>query len=159
MLISRFAMELIFAGLTMVFGIAVCLGSMEYGISWGDSGPQPGYFPFYVGLILAGASLVNFGTALFRHRGSVPFIDREQAKRLLSFFVPVVAFVAVTVVLGLYVGTALYLCLVMWLQGGYRLLPSVAVGLGVSVAFYVVFEMWFRVPLLKGPLEPLLGIY
>ena len=47
----------------------------------------------------------------------------------------------------------------MRLQGRYPLWLSALVALGTSTAFYLVFEIWFQVPLLKGPLEALLGIY
>ena len=67
-------------------------------------------------------------------------------------------FVAVSMVLGLYVALALYLFGVMTFQGGYR------VGKAVPSAwddcdFLLVFEKWFQVPLLKGPLEALLKIH
>ena len=61
--------------------------------------------------------------------------------------------------LGLYVATALYLGAVMYVQGGYRLVTSAAVAIATSAFFYVVLETWFRVPLLKGPLEAALGIH
>jgi hypothetical protein len=32
------------------------------------------------------------------------------------------------------------------------------VSLATMVAFYLVFEIWFQVPLPKGPLESLLGL-
>ena len=85
--------------------------------------------------------------------------DREQAKRVASFFVPMLAFVVVARLLGLYVATALYLSFVMWVQGGYRLVISVASGIAAAVVFYLVLEVAFQVPLLKGPLEAALGLH
>jgi hypothetical protein len=68
-------------------------------------------------------------------------------------------FVIATVLLGLYVATALYLALTMIFQGGYRPFFAIALGLGVAVAMRLIFPIWFQVPLLTGPLEKLLGIY
>jgi len=34
----------------------------------------------------------------------------------------------------------------------------VPVSIGVSVAFFLIFEIWFSVPLPKGPLEAALGL-
>jgi hypothetical protein len=42
--------------------------------------------------------------------------------------------------------------------GKYHWLRSVLVALGVSIAFFLLFEVWFRVPLPKGPLEAVLGL-
>ena len=87
------------------------------------------------------------------------FIDGAQARRVVLFFGPMILFVLGAVWLGLYVATALYLGIVMCVQGGYRLVTAIAVAVATSVFFYVVLEMWFRVPLLKGPLEAALGIH
>jgi hypothetical protein len=48
---------------------------------------------------------------------------------------------------------------VMVFQGGYRPLFALALGLGVAVVMRLVFPMWFKVPLLTGPLEAMLGLY
>jgi hypothetical protein len=87
------------------------------------------------------------------------FFDREQALRVVAFFVPIVLFVVASLTLGIYVATALYLMLTMWLQGGYRLPISAASGVAASVFFFVVLEYFFQVPLLKGPLEAAIGLY
>jgi hypothetical protein len=44
-----------------------------------------------------------------------------------------------------------------WL-GKYPWWKVVAVSIGHSVALFLIFEVWFLVPLPKGPLERLLGI-
>jgi hypothetical protein len=68
-------------------------------------------------------------------------------------------FVVLSVFLGLYVALSLYLMGVMIFQGGYRPLKALAVGVGTAIISYVIFEVWFQVPLLKGPLEALLKIH
>jgi hypothetical protein len=42
----------------------------------------------------------------------------------------------------------------VWL-GRYSRLKSIAVGLGVNALFFMMFEVWFKVPLFKGALDPL----
>lgn len=157
-LLSRRTAEVVAALFTGAVGATVVIGSREYGTGWDSSGPEPGAFPFYVGLIIVAASLANLLRGVLA--GASPaFVDRLQARQAASFFLPIVAFVALTVTLGIYVGAALYLCGVMMLQGGYRWWTSLAVSLGVALFFFVVLERWFQVPLLKGPLEAALGIY
>ena len=154
---SRLAAEIVVAGLTALAGLATILGALDFGIGWGQGGPQPGAFPFYVGLIIVGASVGNLIQALRKCERGAIFLDGVQARRVALFFVPMILFVAGAVLLGLYVATALYLGTVMYVQGGYRLVTSVAVAIATSAFFYVVLELWFRVPLLKGPLEAALG--
>jgi putative tricarboxylic transport membrane protein len=42
-------------------------------------------------------------------------------------------------------------------QGKYNLPAALGVSLGVPIAMFLMFEIWFLVPLPKGPLEHLLG--
>lgn len=161
MTIGRFSAELAAAGLSGAVGLAAVLGSAELGASWTPSGPEPGYFPFYVGLILIAASMGNAFMA-WRNRaetGAEPLLDREQARRLAGFAVPLVIYVGAAAVLGLYVSSAIYVAYNAWHRGGYRPLVSLGLGAGFAVLLYLVFDLAFQVPLLKGPLESLLGIY
>jgi hypothetical protein len=154
-------MEVATALCTGLLGGVVCYGSFEFGTGWGDAGPEPGYFPFYVGLIIVLASAFNLIMAFARHRRdqAEAFLTLEQAQRVFSFFGPMLLFVLVSSYFGMYVGMALYLFGVMVFQGGYRLPKATAVSLITVVINYLLFEVWFQVPLLKGPLEPLLGLY
>jgi len=67
--------------------------------------------------------------------------------------------VIVSSFLGLYVGAVLYLASVMIFQGGYRPVYAIGFALAVAVAMRLIFPIWFKVPLLTGPLEALLGLY
>lgn len=159
-LLSRFTMEVATSCFTLAVGAIVTIGSLEFGTGWGDSGPQPGYFPFYVGLIVILASLGVLIQAFVVHRKrNDSFLTREQGTRILSFFVPMLAFVVLSIPLGLYVALTLYLAGVMTVQGGYRPVKAFAIGIAAALVFYVVFEIWFQVPLMKGPLEAWLGIH
>ncbi len=44
-------------------------------------------------------------------------------------------------------------------QGRYRWWASLPAGIAVSLFFFVIFEIGFKVPLLKGPVEAFFGIY
>jgi hypothetical protein len=160
-LLSRFTMEAATALFTGLLGGVVCYGSFEFGTGWGDAGPEPGYFPFYVGLITVLASSFNLFMAFARrrHDQAEAFLTLEQAQRVFSFFGPMLLFVLVSSYLGMYVGMVLYLFGVMVFQGGYRIPKAAAISLITVVINYLLFEVWFQVPLLKGPLEPLLGLY
>jgi hypothetical protein len=160
MYLSRFTMELATALFTGVLGGVVCYGSFEFGTGWGDAGPEPGYFPFYVGALIIAASAVNLAMACARHRRDLAeeFLSAEQGRRILSFFGPMFLFVLICSWLGFYVAMILYLFGVMVFQGGYRLSRAAFVSLATAVLNYLLFEIWFQVPLLKGPLEAALGL-
>jgi len=155
--ISRFAMECAASAATGAVGAAAAIGGLQSGIGWNDAGPEPGTFPFAVGLIIVAGSLGTLVQALRARDGEV-FLDAVRLRRVAAFFGPMAAFVALSLALGLYVASALYLAGVMALQGGYRLRSAVPVGLGVAALLWLVFETWFQVPLLKGPVEAWLGL-
>src|SRR5215208_5622389 len=120
-LVSRRSMEVATALVTAAVGAAVMWGAAEHDIGWGDSGPAAGYFPFRIGVLIVLGSLANLVLGFMgRRRDGAVFLTREQGKRVLSFAVPLVAFVIVSLWMGLYVGAFLYLFFTMVFQGGYR---------------------------------------
>lgn len=165
MTVRRFHAEIGTAIGTGALGLAAAIGALELGTGWEESGPQSGYFPFHVGLILIAASLWNLGAALFRHRRAAgteaeePFLDAQKLRRLGVFIAAMLGFVVATLTLGIYVAATGYIGWTAWRQGGYRLPRALAIGAGFALALYLIFEVAFLMPLPKGPIEPLLGIY
>ncbi len=160
-IVSRFTMEAATALITGLVGGIVCYGSMELGIGWGDAGPQPGYFPFYIGLIIIIASAINLVMAFVHRSGyrAEEFLTAEQGMRVVAFCGPMLFFLLAATYVGMYLGMFLYLMGVMVFQGNYRVPKALLIAVITVVINYVLFEVWFQVPLLKGPLEPLLGIH
>jgi len=143
----------------LAFGLLVAFDSFLLGARWGEDGPQAGYFPFYVGLLIcvSGAVLLVKAvreTSLARES----FVEREQLKTILIVLAPTVVYVASIAWLGFYVSSTIYIAYFMWKLGKYPWLKIAPVSIGVSVAFFLVFETWFQVPLPKGPLEAALGL-
>lgn len=159
-LISRHALELATALGTLAFGLAIIWSALEFPVGWTERGPDPGYFPFWVGVVIVVGSLGTLIGALARRRANtLAAITTEQSRRILAFLLPMLAFVALTSGLGIYVAMLLYLGFVMIAQGGYRVDLSVAVAVLTAVAFYVMFDRWLKVPLAKGPLEAWLKLH
>ena len=156
---TRFAAETVTALVTLALGAAIVIGAREYGTGWTAAGPEPGTFPFSVGVLVVVASVGNLVAAWRRRRAGAPFVDAVQARRIAAFALPMLAFVALALMLGFYVATAVYLAAIMRFQGGYRWLAAIAVAVGTSAFFFVLLEVWFKVPLLKGPLETALSIH
>ena len=147
------------AAIVLLFGALVVYDSFRLGAGWGKSGPQTGYFPFYLGLLICISSTVNLVLALrTRVGGFKSFVSREQLKLILVMLVPTIIYVGLVRYLGLYLASTLYIAYFMWWLGKYPWVKIVPVSVGVSLAFFLIFEIWFRLPLPKGPLEALLGL-
>lgn len=147
--------ELGLALFTALVGAMVMFGSVEQGIGWGDSGPEPGYFPFYIGLLLSGASLANGLLTLLRWQAlGLAFVSRSAFGQVMSVFVPIALFVAAMPLTGIYLASALFIAWFMW-RDRVRAKPYGAwmigsVSLGAVLASYLIFALWFKVPLDAG---------
>jgi hypothetical protein len=152
--------ELAVAGLLLAAGGLVVADSLRIGVGWADDGPQSGYFPFYVGLVLMASSGWVLIGQLLRWRAADPeaFCTREQAGLVWAMLWPVAVYVGAIQVLGIYVASALLIGYFMTRHGRYRWMVTLPVALGVPLTFFIVFERWFLVPLAKGPLERLIGL-
>ena len=153
------ALEIAVALIILVFGAVVAYDSFRIGARWGEDGPQAGYVPFYVGLLIIVSALVTLAGAIRDTRlGSQSFVSRGQLKLILMVLVPTAAYVGLIAPLGLYVASTLYIAFFMWWLGKYPWRMILPVAIGVSVAFFLTFEVWFEVPLPKGPLEAALWL-
>ena len=151
--------ELAIAAFTFTLGAIVVFDSWRLGAKWAADGPQTGYFPFYVGLILCIASTINFIRGLLlSHKDNGVFVEVGQLKLVLSVLVPSSVYVALVGWLGIYVPSIVYIAFFMLWLGKYAWWKAILVSVGTSVFFYAVFEIWFQVPLPKGPVESLLGL-
>ena len=155
--VGRATVEAIVALIVVAIGAVVVVEARRLGASWGSDGPGAGYFPFYIGLILLVCGVAIFVKAI-RARGGAgdeAFVDRAQLARVASVLVPSIVYVAGIMVLGLYVASALFIALFMIVLGRYSPLKSVVIGALVCAVFFLMFEVWFKVPLYKGALNPL----
>jgi hypothetical protein len=152
------AVEIGVAAAIFLFGAVAIFDSYRLGASWGDDGPQAGYFPFYVGLLICVSGAVTLVRALRNTAlAAESFVERAQLKLIFTVLVPTVVYVGFIASLGFYVASTLFIAYFMKRLGKYSWLKAVLVSVGVSIAFFLTFEIWFAVPLPKGPLETALG--
>ncbi|MFC7052531.1 tripartite tricarboxylate transporter TctB family protein [Hansschlegelia quercus] len=159
MVISRNAAEFVVAFVTGGLGALVCYSALQNGVAWGASGPEPGYFPFYVGCLIILGSAGTAVQALWRSGAAEVFADGHNIRTVAAFFVPLVVLVALCQWLGLYIAMALYLFFATWLGAKLRPFNAFLVAAITTAANFVIFEILFTVPLLKGPVLEYFGIY
>jgi putative tricarboxylic transport membrane protein len=151
--------ELAVALLLLIGGAVVVLDSYRVGAEWGEDGPKAGYFPHFIGYILCIAAIVVAVQTFLRWRALADdvFVTWAELKPVLTVLVPTIVYVGLIATIGIYVASAIYITGFMMWQGKFRVLPALAAGVGVPVAIFLLFEVWFLIPLPKGPLEHLLG--
>ena len=144
----------------LLLGLAVLLGydNWRTGIGWDSTGPQPGYFPFYLSIILGGASLYGLISALLKgKRAAETFVTRAQLRRVMAVFVPTFLFCLVTQYLGLYVASFLLIAGFMRLIGKIAWWKSLLTAFVFTALMFVTFDIAFDVIMPKGPLEAAFG--
>jgi hypothetical protein len=150
--------EIVVAAFFLLLGAIVVYDSVRLGARWGSDGPQAGYFPFYIALFVCIASAVNLVVAMLKKGEDRAFVEVGQLKLVLSVLVPSTVYVALIASLGIYVASAVFVAFFMRWLGKYTWWKVAAVSIGNSVVFFLIFELWFKVPLPKGIVERLLGL-
>ena len=144
----------------LLFALAVLLGydNWRTGMGWDSTGPQAGYFPFYLSVILGAASLYGVAAALLTRKEAVKtFVTRAQLWRVMAVFVPTLLFCLATQFLGLYVASFLLIAAFMRLIGKIALWKSLLTAFVFTALMFVTFDIAFDVIMPKGPLEAAFG--
>ena len=148
--------NLVTASLLGLLAAVVVADAVRLGIGWGSDGPKSGFFPFWLGVLMAVACAIIISQSL-RQSPAQPFVTREQAEPVLKVLLPAVAMVIAMQWIGLYVAGALYIAVCMRWFGRHSWPAVVGCAVGVTVVTFLIFEKWFLVPMPKGPLETWLG--
>lgn len=148
--------DIVTASVLLALGGLVGVDAIRLGIGWGTDGPRSGFFPFWLATVLAICCVIVIAQA-WRREAREPFVTRERLLLVLKVLWPATAMVVLTHVLGLYVSAGLYLGFYMRWVGHHGWRAVLALSIGVPVAAFLTFELWFLVPMPKGPLEAWLG--
>jgi hypothetical protein len=155
---NTYVVEIAVSLLLMALAVTLGFDNWRTGIAWDSTGPQAGYFPFYLSVILAGASLYGLVTAfLARKEASETFVTRAQLWRVMAVLVPTLLFCLATQLLGLYVASFLLIAAFMRMVGRIALWKSLLTAFLFTVIVFVTFDIAFDVIMPKGPLEAAFG--
>jgi hypothetical protein len=108
--VSTRTMEVVMSLVFFLVGGLVLWDSVRLGHRWSDGGPEAGYFPFYIALIMMAAAVLNLVFVGFgkqaRQSGAKPFVTWGQFKPVLAVLFPLVVFLFGIQYLGIYVAWA-----------------------------------------------------
>jgi hypothetical protein len=144
----------------LLIALAATLGwdNWRTGIGWDSTGPQAGYFPFYLSVILAGASLYGLIVAVLSREDALKtFVTRAQLRRVMAVFVPTLLFCLLTQFLGLYVASFFLISGFMRMVGKIAWWKSLVTAFIFTAIMFVTFDIAFDVIMPKGPLEAAFG--
>lgn len=154
--LSRQGVEIGVALILMSLAGLAVWDNLRIGAGWGDTGPQTGYFPMRIAAVMGLCGLAVAWQAL-RHGNGEIFVSWLQLKRVTQVLLPLTVYVGLIPCLGIYVASALFIAAFMVFAGRYAVWRGVLAGVLTNVLMFYVFEIQFKVPLPKGPLETWLG--
>jgi putative tricarboxylic transport membrane protein len=138
----------------------VIVEGLRLGIGWSTDGPRPGFFVFYLGVALAVSTAVVLGQAVWQPDAPLyrkPFLAPGQLAPVVKVALPAAAMVLLVHPLGLYLAGGLYLAAYMRWLGRHSWGLTILLSVAIPVVTFLIFEVWFLVPMPKGPLEAYLG--
>jgi putative tricarboxylic transport membrane protein len=137
------------ASLLLASAVAFSAGALKYYPYWGEGGPGSGFLPFWLGVVMAALAVLLLVRKPIGE--SVDWLPRgEGRKRVLVVIGATAVFIAALKIIGMVLGTALYLIVLMRFLGRHRWPLTLAVAAGAAGINYLVFAYWLRVPFPEG---------
>jgi cation transport ATPase len=141
------------AALLLAFALAFSAGALKYYPYWGEGGPGSAFLPFWLGLVMAALAVLMLVRRPRPADSAVDWFPRgEGRKRVLVVIGVTAALVAGLKIIGMVLGTALYLAVLMRFLGRHRWPLTLAVAAAAAGVNYLVFAYWLRVPFPVSPL-------
>ena len=145
--------DIILAFGLMLIGLLVIWDSIRLGFGWGMSGPEAGFFPFYMalGIVICTFFIVLRAIRIFKKEGAgKPLIMEGGLKQILWVMLPAIGMVLFTELIGLHLATVLYLAFYMGIVGKMHWGRVILLSILVPLVIYIVFDRLFLIPLPEG---------
>ena len=137
----------------MVVGLLALGDSVRIGFGWGKSGPEAGFFPFYMGLgiVISTFFILLRAIKIFKKEGTgKPLVPPGGTAQILWVLLPAIGVILLTELLGLHLATILYLAFYMGVVGRIPWGKVVLLSIVVPLVVYVLFDKIFLIPLPEG---------
>jgi hypothetical protein len=156
--LSHAVVDVVAAAIIIAIGVVMMVDNYRIGAGWASDGPESGYFPLRIGAILCLASLVVMFKGLFgKQRRQDVFVTWARFRPVLAVLLPTSLYVLAIQFLGIYVASTIFIGAFMRVMDKSSWPKTLLVSVGVNAMLFWMFEVQFKVPLPKGPLEAWLG--
>jgi putative tricarboxylic transport membrane protein len=141
------------AALLLALAVAFSAGALRYYRYWDENGPGAAFLPFWLGLVMAALALLMLLRRPRPADAAVDWLPRgEGLRRVLMVLVATAAFVVLLKVVGMILGTALYLAIIIRMVGRHPWWLALLVAAAAAGFNYLVFAHWLHVPFPQGML-------
>jgi putative tricarboxylic transport membrane protein len=139
--------------LLVTVAVLVIVDAVRVGFRWGANGPESGFFPFWLGVILLACAALELHAVLSerrRHEAARRLMPPGAWKPIKWVIAPALGMVLATELIGLHLAAALYLAFYMRAVGKIRWSTTAGVAILVPAVLYVAFDKLFLVPMPQG---------
>ena len=141
------------AALLLAFSVAFAIGALKQYQWWGSGGPGPAFMPFWLGLVMALLALMMLTRSLKEKDPGPSWFPRGEGLRdILVVLGVTILFVALMNVLGMVIGTAVYLAVLVRYLGRHPWWMTLSVAIAAAFFNWLVFVHWLHVPFPEGKL-------
>ena len=139
------------AALLLAFAVAFSAGALKQYQWWGPGGPGPAFMPFWLGLVMACLAIMLLVRSIKQRDPGAIWLPRGEGLRdMLVVLGVTIVFVSLLNFLGMVIGTALYLAVLIWYLGKHRWWVTLAIAFAAAGFNWLVFVHWLRVPFPEG---------
>lgn len=133
--------------LLLAFAVAFSAGALKYYTYWGPGGPGSAFLPFWLGVVMSLlAGLLLVGAMRSRDPGAEWLPRGKGLRRIGVVLGATIAFVALLKVVGMILGTALFLIFLLRALDRKPWPLTLSVATATAGLNYLVFTYWLRVP-------------
>ena len=140
-------------GLFFILGVLICLYSLPYKLG-SLASPESGLMPFLSGAGMCVLAVIGFAHATLRNRRKEPrspLFKGHAWQRSLLTMLALLAFQALMAPLGFALATVLFIGFLLRAIVPQRWPVVVVVSLLTTLLSYMIFEVWLKAQLPKGP--------
>jgi len=137
----------------MLVGIIALGDAIRMGFGWGISGPEAGFFPFYMGLGILICTIFIVVKAIKSYRKEGPgksLIQEGGLVQILWILIPAIGVFLLTELIGLHLATIFYLAFNIRVMGKMSWVKVALISILVPLSMFIVFDKVFLIPLPEG---------
>jgi hypothetical protein len=132
----------------LALAVAFSAGALKHYSYWGENGPGPAFLPFWLGLVMAVlACLLLVGAWRARDPGEAWLPRGVGLQRLVGVLGATIALVALLNVIGMVLGTTLFLVVLIRFLDRTPWPLTLMVAVAVAGINFLVFTRWLKVPM------------
>lgn len=131
---------------TLALGVMVFSDAVQLGPGWGESGPQPGFFPLVLSILLLLGAVSVVYVNIYRHPDPRPFFEvSREVVDLLKVGLPIAATVLLIGWAGIYITAGLYMAFFMAWYGKFRWYTAIGGGAIFVAALWLTLWVGFNI--------------